>query len=204
MKTHPYTPVMVFGSNAVVTIALVLIGQYATWKETLLLFVTGFLSWTLIEYLLHRFPFHGRIKSKALNLFLSGQHLFHHKYPNHPDYVVAPMAMAVPLYLLFLGVFRLLSGDAIPALILGAGLSVGYLIYEWLHYSAHHRPARTGVGRYLKRYHLIHHFKDSDNYFGVSSPFWDILFGTMPSYDPKKETSILPIASRERAVQVTP
>jgi len=50
----------------------------------------------------------------------------------------------------------------------------------------------------LKKYHLVHHFKDSDHYFGVTSPFWDWLFETKPAVDFKKETRILPITSRSK------
>lgn len=30
----------------------------------------------------------------------------------------------------------------------------------------------------LKKYHLEHHFADYNNGFGVTSPFWDWVFGT--------------------------
>jgi 4-hydroxysphinganine ceramide fatty acyl 2-hydroxylase len=30
----------------------------------------------------------------------------------------------------------------------------------------------------LKKYHLQHHFMDYENGFGVTSRFWDVVFGT--------------------------
>lgn len=32
--------------------------------------------------------------------------------------------------------------------------------------------------RDLKKYHLAHHYKDFENGFGVTSRFWDRVFGT--------------------------
>ena len=59
-----------------------------------------------------------------------------------------------------------------------AGLTVGYLAYDMIHYATHHLPMRWGVCRYLKRYHLKHHYKTPNQRFGVSSPLWDIVYGT--------------------------
>ncbi|MCX7670270.1 MAG: sterol desaturase family protein [Anaerolineae bacterium] len=39
---------------------------------------------------------------------------------------------------------------------------------------------RRGYLKFLKRYHMMHHFKQPDAYFGVSSPLWDMVFGTRP------------------------
>ena len=43
--------------------------------------------------------------------------------------------------------------------------------YEWVHYVAHvpFRPL-TPVGRYMKKYHLWHHFKNERRWFGVTNP----------------------------------
>jgi sterol desaturase/sphingolipid hydroxylase (fatty acid hydroxylase superfamily) len=59
-----------------------------------------------------------------------------------------------------------------------AGMLGGYAAYEWIHYSTHYRAARTGVGRYLRAYHLAHHHKSPKTRFGVTSPLWDYVFGT--------------------------
>jgi sterol desaturase/sphingolipid hydroxylase (fatty acid hydroxylase superfamily) len=40
---------------------------------------------------------------------------------------------------------------------------------------------RRGVLKYLKRYHLQHHYKTPQQRFGVTSPLWDVLFGTKPA-----------------------
>lgn len=198
-KTHHLVPVFVYGSLALLMMVCVIFSKQVSTKNILLLFFTGFFSWTLVEYLLHRFPFHYVTEKEPWKLLMSGFHLLHHEIPNRGDYVVAPMIMSFPMYLLILALFRGISGNISSMALLGSGLAFGYLVYEWIHYFAHHGVAKTSVGRYLKRHHLIHHFKDSHNYFGVSSPFWDLLFGTLPQYDSKNETTALPIFSRGRS-----
>ncbi len=57
---------------------------------------------------------------------------------------------------------------------------LGYLIYDITHYATHHFTMRRGIFKFLKRYHLKHHYKTPDLRYGVSSPLWDWVFGTMP------------------------
>jgi len=39
---------------------------------------------------------------------------------------------------------------------------------------------RGGYAKYIKRYHMQHHYKTPNARFGVSSPLWDKVFKTMP------------------------
>lgn len=39
-------------------------------------------------------------------------------------------------------------------------------------------PSLPSYYRRLKKYHLQHHYADYENGFGVSSRFWDVVFGT--------------------------
>jgi sterol desaturase/sphingolipid hydroxylase (fatty acid hydroxylase superfamily) len=61
-----------------------------------------------------------------------------------------------------------------------AGIALGYVWYDLGHYAWHHLQPRTAIGRYLRAYHLRHHFKTPDRGFGVSTPLWDYVFGTAP------------------------
>jgi sterol desaturase/sphingolipid hydroxylase (fatty acid hydroxylase superfamily) len=62
-----------------------------------------------------------------------------------------------------------------------SGLIAGYLTYDMLHYATHHIPMRGRYGKFLRKYHMLHHFKTPDQRFGVSSPLWDRVFGTLPA-----------------------
>jgi sterol desaturase/sphingolipid hydroxylase (fatty acid hydroxylase superfamily) len=61
-----------------------------------------------------------------------------------------------------------------------AGFMLGYLAYDLIHYATHHFTMRSGAAKYLKRYHMQHHHKTPEQRFGVSSPLWDAVFGTLP------------------------
>ena len=65
-----------------------------------------------------------------------------------------------------------------------AGTVVGYLAYDWTHYYTHHFRPTTRLGKFLRRYHMEHHYKDSESHFGISSPLWDWVFGTARTRSP--------------------
>jgi sterol desaturase/sphingolipid hydroxylase (fatty acid hydroxylase superfamily) len=69
------------------------------------------------------------------------------------------------------------------------GFVMGYIGYDLIHYATHHLPAAWGPLKALKRYHMQHHFKTPDQRYGVSSPSWDVVFGTKPE-EAKKEPRI--------------
>jgi hypothetical protein len=146
------------------------------WPTTLALLAAGLLSWTLIEYLLHRFSFHAtRGWFKAIT---SGLHGLHHDEPYNPAYLVAPLSLGLPLYAILFLLVAALSWSASAAGAWGAGVIAGYLWYEWVHYTSHHRGTSTRLMKYLKRYHTRHHFLDATHSFGVTSPLWDHVFRT--------------------------
>lgn len=53
----------------------------------------------------------------------------------------------------------------------------GYVCYDLTHYFLHHRNLPMWY-KQLKKYHLQHHFLDYELGFGVTSRFWDTVFGT--------------------------
>ncbi|MCK6457046.1 MAG: sterol desaturase family protein, partial [Phycisphaerae bacterium] len=65
------------------------------------------------------------------------------------------------------------------ALAAHAGLLLGYVAYEFVHLSSH-AGRRWGPLRALDRYHMRHHFENANRTFGVTTPLWDWVFGTLP------------------------
>jgi len=145
----------------------------------------GVFIWTLTEYVVHRFVFHYHARTPGLQKIFFMFHGVHHSQPQCKTRLVMPPAVSIPMAVLFYGIFYLVVGrllDApswVPALF--AGFILGYLVYDMIHYATHHFPMRSGYLRYLKRYHMQHHFKTPERRFGVSSPLWDKVFGTMPA-----------------------
>ena len=60
------------------------------------------------------------------------------------------------------------------------GLFMGYILYDITHYYLHHgnRVSNSMLGK-LKKHHMQHHYKNSSSHFGLTSVFWDYIFGTI-------------------------
>jgi sterol desaturase/sphingolipid hydroxylase (fatty acid hydroxylase superfamily) len=141
----------------------------------------GLAFWTLLEYVLHRWVFHF-VPSPDSQLAQDVHFLIHgvhHDFPTDADRLVMPPVVAALLAVLVGAPIRLVTGPHVfnPFF---AGLLVGYLWYDMTHYAVHHLKPRTGLGKRLRRHHDLHHFKTPEARFGVSTPFWDYVFGTMP------------------------
>lgn len=137
--------------------------------------VAGMLSWTLAEYLLHRFLMHSlRGKGKA-----SREHLRHHagveQAPNTT--ALSWLGIVVVGLTVFLPAGWLLAGPG-GGVGMAVGWVVGYAIYEYLHWAAHRRAPRTRYERWLRRHHFHHHFGAPLTNHGVTSPVWDVVFRT--------------------------
>jgi sterol desaturase/sphingolipid hydroxylase (fatty acid hydroxylase superfamily) len=152
-------------------------------------FVLGFLAWTLIEYLLHRFFFHlapePSFESKFKQFIVHG---YHHEFPNDRLRLVAPLVLSAPIALAVALLYLTLVGRYFW-LTWFAGTVSGYLAYDWVHYYTHHFRPTTRLGKFLRRYHMEHHYKDSQSHFGISSPLWDWVFGTAKSRAADQETA---------------
>jgi sterol desaturase/sphingolipid hydroxylase (fatty acid hydroxylase superfamily) len=144
----------------------------------LLLFVAGLAFWTLFEYFMHRYVFHfvpkGKLQERISFIF----HGVHHQYPNDKKRLVMPITLSLAIAVLLLSLIWLLFGNWAWAY--SAGFTTGYLAYDMTHYSIHHfKPPNIKWVKRLWKSHIDHHFRDSNKGYGVSSPFWDVVFGTL-------------------------
>ncbi len=145
--------------------------------EGVLLFLGGMVVWTLTEYLLHRFVFHYQPKSRIGQRIHFLTHGVHHDYPNDSKRLVMPPSVSIPLAFLTYGVVRFLLGPSFVSPFF-AGFVFGYICYDEIHYATHHAPMRGKLAQFLKHYHVLHHYQNPEQRFGVSSPLWDYVFGT--------------------------
>jgi len=143
-----------------------------------LLLISGFLSWGLVEYGLHRFMFHYEAQTERGKKLIWAAHLSHHEDPKARAKLFAGLRLSLPIAMVYLFVAWLVLGTWQAATFLFIGLVAGYFLYEWLHLQAHHGKSRLPLLRYLKKYHLLHHHRTPDLRFGVTSPLFDFLFGT--------------------------
>lgn len=141
----------------------------------ILCILAGLLVWTLTEYVLHRFVFHFVPNSewgKKLHFIFHG---VHHDYPNDALRLVLPPSVSIPLALLFYFLFR----SFVPVVYLNtffAAFLTGYLCYDMCHYAFHHGNFTNPILKKLKQHHMMHHYTDADNGYGVTSILWDIIF----------------------------
>lgn len=140
----------------------------------------GLLTWTLVEYTLHRFLFHIKTNSYWANTVHYLIHGCHHKHPMDGLRLVTPPAATAILSVPFYYLFQLMSTPSTAPALFG-GVLLGYVMYDCTHYFLHHGQPSKGLARNLKRYHLNHHFKIQTKGFGVTSSLWDIVFQTLPS-----------------------
>jgi dihydroceramide fatty acyl 2-hydroxylase len=176
---HPITPLLFWGPVVAWLLWRSLAVHDLPPAQVLLLAPAGVFTWTLTEYCLHRFLFHYPARSRAGKWLVFLFHGNHHEDPRDKTRLVMPPAGAIPI----MAVIYLLFSLVIPSPWIEpfcAFFIVGYLIYDYIHYATHHFPMRNRVARYLKHYHLKHHFSGEGGRYGVSSPLWDVVFGTRP------------------------
>jgi len=174
---HPALPALLWGPVMVwlfytsyVNTTLGLVSLFA-------LFGFGILVWTFTEYTLHRFVFHYEARSQVGKRIVYLMHGLHHDDPKDPTRLVMPPLPALIYAFLLFSVFKATLGP-IYVMPFFSGFLLGYLAYDYIHYYVHHFNPKTRLGKYLKRYHLVHHFKDHGAKWGVSSPLWDYVLGT--------------------------
>lgn len=138
------------------------------WGATTILFFVGYLTWTLVEYVMHRWLYH------EVPSILSDGHEQHHEHPT--SLLGIPWIVNTVLILaIFTGVSTFLP-RAESGVFIGA-LWFGYLNYTLVHHGLHHWKINHHVWRALWRHHKIHH-KLPDKNIGVSTTFWDYVFRT--------------------------
>ncbi len=125
--------------------------------------VAGVASWTLLEYVLHRWFHVSRGRDPG-----SREHLSHHA---RPDTFSAWWKKA----LFFAGVMLMVCWISF---FFALGLAAAYLGYEWLHRQVHVSAPRTRYGAAVRERHFRHHFVDPSKSHGVSTGVWDVVFGT--------------------------
>jgi sterol desaturase/sphingolipid hydroxylase (fatty acid hydroxylase superfamily) len=138
----------------------------------------GVLLWTLAEYVLHRYVFHyagPRLWQRRFHFVLHG---VHHDFPQDTDRLVMPLGASIPMGAAFYFGFQALLGPVLvdPVFV---GFGLGYLAYDGTHYAIHHFRMSSRWGRWIKRHHMVHHHTGANARWGVSSPLWDWVFGTM-------------------------
>jgi sterol desaturase/sphingolipid hydroxylase (fatty acid hydroxylase superfamily) len=208
---------------AYLTLSLAAIAAFA-WRPaplvpTLLSIAAASLVYPLFWYLLHRNILHSRWmwRHKWLAPTWKRIHYDHHQDPNHLEVLFGALHTTLPT--IALGVLPLGyaiglfwdTGDGHAAWGgAAAALATGLLttcFYEYVHCIQHlaYKP-KSKLLADMKRRHMAHHFHDESGNFGITTFFWDKVFGTY--YDrperPVKSATVFNLGYTEEVAEAYP
>jgi sterol desaturase/sphingolipid hydroxylase (fatty acid hydroxylase superfamily) len=176
-KTHP---LVILGLYLPLVVLLPLKGIFQlgySYVPAAVIFLSGMAIWTLFEYLIHRFAFHHIANSPRAKRIIYIIHANHHEYPRDRERLFMPPVPSLFLAAVFFVVQFLLLQDA--AYLFFPGFLFGYLLYGSMHYAIHAWKPPFKWMKPLWRNHHLHHYREQGKGFGVSTTFWDRVFGTM-------------------------
>lgn len=177
-KTHISFPLIIFYGTGFGVVIYALMELRKPVLPVIALFAVGVLFFTLVEYLVHRYFYHIPPTTPRRKRIQYVFHGVHHDHPRDKKRLALPPIMSALVAFLFILLFRASMGEMGYAF--GGGFMVGYAAYLMIHYAIHvFNPPKNFLGLIWK-HHNLHHFAGDDRAFGVSSPFWDHIFRTMP------------------------
>jgi len=181
-KTHP----LVIWGMYLPIVAIMLIYSLDKLNFSLIftaaVFVAGMLFWTLFEYMMHRFAFHFVADSPRAQRFIYVLHGNHHEYPRDKERLFMPPVPSLIIACIVFSIFFFVIGNNVYMFF--PGFLLGYLMYGTMHFAIHAWNPPYKWMKALWRNHHLHHYKNEQQGFGVSTTLWDRIFGTM--FDLKK------------------
>lgn len=139
------------------------------WMEWVGFTLCGMALYTFIEYWFHR---------TILHVFLRKAHANHHTRPRLIRIITTPILPVYVYDMCILAIVRGLLGVRVAAGI-NCGIAVGQMCMDIAHMLFHSRW-RPWYLESARSYHNHHHFQGSDEAHGLTTPFWDVIFGTSP------------------------
>lgn len=176
-RTHISVPLIIFFSFAVVLLYWNTLNTSLTFLQTVGMFFLGMLSFSWVEYNVHRHVFHMGTYTKLRAKIQYVAHGVHHEFPKDKDRLAMPPLLSVTIATILLLLFRLILGDFVFSFL--PGFLVGYAAYLSVHYIVHAYQPPKNFFKVLWINHGMHHYKNGDIIFGVSSPLWDYIYRTM-------------------------
>ena len=177
---------------AYIALALAAIGVYvwqpAPLAPTLAAVAVSALIYPLVWYMLHRWVLHSQWMYKMPLLASTWKriHYDHHQDPNHLEVLFGALHTTLPTIAIATAPIGYAIGSpwgtdaaiGAAAIAFATGL-LTTCVYEFCHCIQHlaYKPRSKWLAEMKKR-HLAHHFHDETGNFGITTFFWDKLFGT--------------------------
>ena len=140
-RTHISVPLIVFAAYAISLLYWSTTHTSLSVGTTVGMFFLGFLSFTFVEYLVHRYVYHISTHSEWRKKFQYNAHGVHHEFPKDKDRLAMPPLLSITVATILLLLFRLVMGDFAFAFL--PGFLVGYAFYLSVHYTTN-----TGTAYY--------------------------------------------------------
>ncbi|MHA4847766.1 sterol desaturase family protein [Flavitalea antarctica] len=181
-KSHP---LIIWGMYIPIISCIFYFGQRSSDISPLIIafsFFAGMFFWTFFEYVMHRFVFHYMAENETAVKIVYVIHGNHHEYPRDKERLFMPplpsLILATALFSLFY-VISSFMGLSQHVFFFFPGFVLGYLLYGSMHYAIHAWKPPFKWMKSLWRNHHLHHYKNEEYGFGVSTTLWDRVFGTM-------------------------
>jgi sterol desaturase/sphingolipid hydroxylase (fatty acid hydroxylase superfamily) len=181
---------------AYATLSVVAAGLYV-WRPaplvpTLAAILIAALVYPLVWYVLHRWVLHSRWMFKVAPLAATWKriHYDHHQDPNHLEVLFGALHTTLPTIALATApIGYAIGGFGGACAAVGTGL-VTTCFYEFVHCIQHlaYKPKNKWIAEMKKR-HMAHHFHDENGNYGITTFFWDKLFGTFYDRAERKQKS---------------
>jgi sterol desaturase/sphingolipid hydroxylase (fatty acid hydroxylase superfamily) len=176
-RTHISVPLIIFFSYSLGLLYWNIKNTDLSAITTMSLFLVGLISFTWVEYMVHRHIFHLKTYTQLRAKLQYTMHGVHHEFPKDKDRLAMPPLVSITLSTILLLLFKVVMGDFVFAFL--PGFLVGYASYLSVHYMVHAYAPPKNFFKALWVNHSVHHYKDGEVVFGVSSPLWDYVYGTM-------------------------
>ena len=154
----------------------------------LLLVLAGLLIFSLVEYFTHRFLYHSDEDYAENKNWQYLVHGIHHVYPKEHGLLALPIPFALAINAVLFFLFSIVVGNDIYFLF--PGFLSGYATQLYIHYLVHTRKPPKNIFRFFWKHHMLHHYSSEKEAFGVITPLWDMVFGTMPRKNRTSEDKI--------------
>lgn len=169
---HIAEVIMAYGGVHLLTIFHIFHTFNEGWKTYFVGLLIGSIIYTFIEYWFHRYLLHVSILKKA--------HDNHHARPTLLKIIATPL-IPVQVYEMLIMMCIAFFFGAYAANLCQVGISISQVIMDYVHYFEH-SAYKPWFLRAARNFHKLHHQKSNhDVGFGLTCPFWDWAFNTLPT-----------------------
>lgn len=176
-RTHIAVPLTILSLYSAALLYWSVVNTSLTVGASIGMFLAGLFFFTWVEYNMHRYVFHMGTYTKLREKLQYTLHGVHHEFPKDKTRLAMPPLVSITLATVLLLIFRVIMADYVFAFL--PGFLMGYAIYLGMHYMVHAYQPPKGFFKYIWINHSVHHYKNGELVFGVSSPLWDYVYGTM-------------------------